>query len=239
MVLDATPRAAPFVDHGLEITGFQPFSTVDWPGRLAATVFLQGCPWRCTYCHNPDLQDPRTPGTVRWSDVIAHMESRRGQLDGLVFSGGEPTRQVTLPDAMRDIHDRGFGVGLHSAGIYPTRLADALPYTDWLGLDIKATVDQYVEIAQVGLAGERAWRSLDVALEWGGPLEVRITVDPTVHTRDDVLELREELRARGVTSPVIQRAQSRGATEEYAKALGSLRLTDVVNPSDIEGLVVR
>ena len=126
----------------LIIGGVEPFSTVDWPGKLAATVFLQGCPWRCTYCHNPALQDPRAAPVIAWSSVRGHLEARRGRLDGVVFSGGEPTRQAPLVEAMDEVREMGMGVGLHSAGCYPARLAAVLAHVDLLALLAGAAGDQ-------------------------------------------------------------------------------------------------
>ena len=81
-------RTSPLTAKDLQIAGLVPLSTVDWPGQLAATLFLQGCPWRCHYCHNRAILDPRTPGTVAWSEVRDLLERRRGLLDAVVFSGG-------------------------------------------------------------------------------------------------------------------------------------------------------
>ena len=223
----------------LVVGGYEPFSTVDWPGKLVATVFLQGCPWRCTYCHNPALQDPQAPGAVTWESIEAHLAERRGQLDGVVFSGGEPTRQDALIPAMVAVRERGLGVGLHSAGCYPVRLATMLEHVDWLGLDIKMTRQEYGAVTGVGSSGERAWASLRVAMAWGGDLEVRLTVDPTVHDRTDVLRTIAELEARGAPRPVIQQARATGATPEFAAALRGRTLFDVVQPEDVEGLLIR
>ena len=75
-------------------------STVDWPGKFAASLFLQGCPWVCPYCHNSAIIDPRIPGVVAWSALEDLLARRRGLLDGVVFSGGEATRQIALGAAM-------------------------------------------------------------------------------------------------------------------------------------------
>lgn len=234
MLEQAAPTPADLV-----IGGYEPFSTVDWPGKLAATVFLQGCPWKCTYCHNPALQDPRAASVITWDSVVAHLEERRGQLDGVVFSGGEPTRQAALVPAMDAVRALGLGVGLHSAGCYPARLASALEHVDWLGLDIKAVPERYGAVTGVAPAGERAWAALDLAIAWGGAMEVRITVDPTVHSRWHVLTLLDQLDARGVTAPVLQQARSTGAAPEYAAALNGRTIYDVLRPEDVNGLVIR
>ena len=223
----------------LQLTGFEPFSTVDWPGKLVATVFAQGCPWRCTYCHNAQMQDPRTAGTVTWGTVMSHLASRTGKLDGIVFSGGEPTRQVALVPAMQQARSLGFQVGMHSAGAYPARLRETLDFVDWLGLDIKAMPDGYEDVTGRSASGQKAWQSLEIALEWGGNLEVRLTVDPTTHTRESVLAVVSRVEAMGGPTPVIQEARGDGASEEFRRALGRLRLTDVLHADDLVSLVVR
>lgn len=238
MDIDALLADGPHDADALVIGGYERFSTVDWPGKLVATLFLQGCPWECTYCHNPALQDSRGRPEATWAEVREHLSTRIGRLDGVVFSGGEPTRQNALIPAMREVREMGFLVGMHSAGAYPGRLEAALPHVDWLGLDIKATPERYGAVTGVGVSGQRAWMSLDIALAWGGPLEVRLTVDPTVHRRADVLATIAGLRQRGV-QPVIQEVRATGATPEYAARLAGRRLTDVVEPGDLVGLTVR
>jgi pyruvate formate lyase activating enzyme len=214
--------------ESLAIAGLTPLSTCDWPGRLVATVFLQGCPWRCTYCHNPDLLDPTVPGEVSWQQVRDLLERRRGLLDGLVFSGGEPTRQSGLPAAMREVRERGFAVGLHTGGAYPSRLADLLGLVDWVGLDIKALPDDYHRITGIGASGAKAFASLDLVVASGVDHEVRITVDPTVHTTDHVEQLVARLRAEGARGIVLQETRPQGTRAEYADRLAGRRLTDVL-----------
>lgn len=188
----------------LAIAGLARLSTCDWPDRLVATVFLQGCPWRCTYCHNPDLIDPRTPGTVPWSQVHDLLARRRGLLDGVVFSGGEPTRQAGLADAMRQVRAAGFAVGLHTSGAYPRRLAEVLPLVDWVGLDVKAPAGRYAAVTGVAASARTAFASLDLVLAAGVPVQVRTTVDPSVLSASDVADLGALLAARGVRDHVLQ-----------------------------------
>nr|NLD41558.1 anaerobic ribonucleoside-triphosphate reductase activating protein [Actinomycetales bacterium] len=122
----------------LQIAGLVPLSTVDWPGRLSAVVFTQGCPWDCGYCQNAALIDCELPGIVDWAGVVDLLGRRHGLLDAVVFSGGEATRQNSLGPAMAEVREMGFEVALHTAGAYPRRLAEVLPLVDWVGLDIKA-----------------------------------------------------------------------------------------------------
>lgn len=192
----------------LAIAGLTPLSTCDWPGRLVATVFLQGCPWRCAYCHNPALLDPRAPGVVPWAAVRDLLARRAGLLDGVVFSGGEPTRQAGLAAAMAQVRAAGFGVGLHTSGAYPRRLADVLPLVDWVGLDVKAPADRYAAVTGVVGSSGRAFAALDLVLAAGVAVQVRTTVDPAVLTADDVARLRAALAARGAPEPVLQEVRA-------------------------------
>lgn len=215
---------------GLAIAGLARLSTCDWPGKLVATVFLQGCPWQCTYCQNPGLVDPRVPGTVAWTDVRALLARRHGLLDGLVFSGGEPTRQPGLAAAVGEVRELGFAAGLHTAGAYPRRLAEVLPALDWVGLDIKALPDGYAAITGVVASPDRAFASLRLVVDSGVDHEVRITVDPTVHTGDGIRALVARVRTEGARRVVLQEARAEGARPDYARALAGRRLRDVIDP---------
>ncbi|MDR3068788.1 MAG: anaerobic ribonucleoside-triphosphate reductase activating protein [Cellulomonas sp.] len=202
----------------LAIAGLVALSTCDWPDHLVATVFLQGCPWRCTYCHNVSILDCQTPGIVGWDDVTDLLDRRVGLLDGVVFSGGEPTRQAGLVDAARLVRDRGFGVGLHTAGAYPAALARVLPLVDWVGLDIKAPARLYRAVTGVGgptTCADAAFRSLRLVLDAGVDCQVRTTVDPTVMTDLDVAELTATLRGLGVHDHVRQTVRPEGTSPAY------------------------
>jgi pyruvate formate lyase activating enzyme len=168
----------------LRVGGLVPLTTIDYPGELAAVVFCQGCAWRCRYCHNSALMDPKADTAIAWAEIINFLERRRGLLDAVVFSGGEPTLQSALPDAMREVRAFGFKVGLHTAGPYPRRLAALLPLLDWVALDIKALPQGYPEVTGVAGSGEGPWRSLRLIQDAGVPLEVRTTLMPNWTPKD-------------------------------------------------------
>ncbi len=220
----------------LAIAGFVPFSSIDWPTRLAATVFLQGCPWNCAYCQNPELIDPHPPGTIAWLTVRETLGRRVGLLDGVVFSGGEPLRQAALADAVAEVRDMGFEAAVHTAGSYPGRLETLLPSLAWVGLDIKAPPRLYGAVTGVEASGARAWTSLDLVVRSGIDYEVRVTVDPTVLGLSDVEEIVAELGRRGARMPVLQEVRSLGARPEYAARLGNTRLSDVVPEDAFPGI---
>jgi pyruvate formate lyase activating enzyme len=159
----------------LQVGGLTPLTTIDFPGELAAVVYCQGCPWRCPYCHNRHLIPRRGAESLPWSAVLGFLETRRGLLDGVVFSGGEPTLQSGLGAAMEAVRDLGFKVGLHTAGPYPDRLGRVLHLVDWVGLDIKALPEDYPEVTGAPGSGKRAWESLRLLLDSGVAHEVRTT----------------------------------------------------------------
>lgn len=190
-------------DMTVNVGGITPFTTIDFPGRLAAVVFCQGCPWRCRYCHNRHLLSTGEGGRYLWRDVLAWLKTRQGLLEGVVFSGGEPLLQKQLPEAAGQLHRQGFEVALHTSGVYPERLAKVLPLIEWVGLDIKAPFDEYREITGGG-NGKRARESLRLILESGKPHELRCTLDPRFFTVDRAEKMAKQLAELGASHLVIQ-----------------------------------
>jgi pyruvate formate lyase activating enzyme len=194
----------------LAVGGLTQLTTLDLPGRLSAVVFCQGCPWQCGYCHNPHLI-PRGRGDRPWSAVLGFLERRRGLLDAVVFSGGEPTLQSGLVEAVRETRDMGFLTGLHTAGPYPERLARVLPFLDWVGFDLKAPVDDYPRITGVPDSGRRAAFSACLLLDSGVAHEFRTTVDPSLLDTAQLMELSRWLGRHGGRRHILQRCRPRPA----------------------------
>jgi len=188
----------------LRVGGFVPFTTTDYPDALAAVVFCQGCPWQCAYCHNPHLQPPRGEGEHDFARILDWLASRRGLLDAVVFSGGEPTAQAALGQAIDDVHAQGFEVGLHTGGAYPRRLAKVLARVSWVGIDVKAPDGEYASVTGVAGSGRAAFASLDLVRNAGVAHEVRTTIHPEVTSPDVLEQLARDLAARGVIRWVLQ-----------------------------------
>ena len=200
---------------GFEIGGFTPLTTVDFPGRLAAVVFCQGCPWRCRYCQNAHLIARQSKHPIAWSDVLALLERRQGLLDGVVFSGGEPTLQKNLAAKLREAKSLGFETGLHTGGPYPERLAAVLSDVDWVGIDIKGPEDAYPDLTQAGpISGRKAWESLRVVLKGNVAHEVRTTVHSRLLDGNMLIAVSEELAELGVTHYVLQECVTEHCPDE-------------------------
>ncbi len=193
----------------LRLGGLTPLTTLDYPGELAAVLFCQGCPWRCRYCHNGHLLGAEPPADApRWDVVLDWLRRRRGLLDAVVFSGGEPTAQAGLGAAIDQVRSLGFKVGLHTGGAYPRRLARVLGSVDWVGYDIKALPDDYPAVTGVEGSGTAAWRGLERLLASGVAHQVRVTVHPALLPPERLGRLLERLRTHGVGAPVLQDCRS-------------------------------
>lgn len=221
MSANSLPKRAPRSVE-LRIGGLARLSTCDWPGELVATVFCQGCPWSCGYCHNPHLIPSKGESEIAWSDVLSFLDSRRGLLDGVVFSGGEPTLQMGLPDAMRAVRELGFRIGLHTAGPYPTRLSAVLPLVDWIGFDVKAAFDDYARITDTAESGSKAKASLLRVLESGVACDFRTTVHDTLLNRSDLVRLASDLAALGVSEHRLQPFRATGCANVSLIELGPM-----------------
>ncbi len=161
----------------LPVAGIGPLSTLDYPGHLALTVFAQGCPWRCPYCHNAALRPPAGSAVRRWAEVRGMLAERRGFLEAVVFSGGEPTLHSGLAGALRETRALGYRNGLHTAGMVPERLREILPLLDWIGLDIKAPFDErYARLTGDLDAAAKVATSLARIQASAVPFQLRMTV---------------------------------------------------------------
>lgn len=164
----------------LPVAGIIPFSTVDWPGKITITVFTQGCPLRCVYCHNPSLQS-FAPGAQDFSTALDLAAQQRSLIDAVVISGGEPTAMPGLGAAIDAVHDVGLPVGLHTCGYRPAQiaalLAEPASTPDWVGLDIKALPRHMPAVTGCAqrLSG-RAWESLRLLQAARVDVQVRTTL---------------------------------------------------------------
>lgn len=202
----------------LKVGGITAFSATDYPGKLAAVVFVQGCPWRCGYCHNPHLQERGGDAALPWQAVLELLRRRVGLVDAVVFSGGEPTTDPALARAIGEVKSLGFSVGLHTACVYPRRLASVLPLLDWVGFDIKAPFAQYQRITGVAGSGEQARRCAELILASGVACECRTTIHPSLLAQDEVHALAATLADLGVRDYALQLFRAQGCGDSLLNA---------------------
>jgi pyruvate formate lyase activating enzyme len=156
-----------------------------------------------------------------WAQVLAFLERRRGLLDAVVFSGGEPTMQAGLPQAIATVRGMGFRIGLHTGGAYPRRLACVLPLLDWVGFDVKAPFEDYQRITGVVGSGDRALQSLRHLLGSGVAYQLRTTVHPALLSADDLVRLAGNVSALGTRNHTIQAYRDAGVRTGLGRLNGA------------------
>ena len=187
------------------VAGLVPFTSIDFPGLLAAVVFFQGCPLRCPFCHNPDLQENDGQGEMSWAEVISFLKSRKGKLDGVVFSGGEPLMQPDIVALAQEVKALGFKVGIHTSGVYPDKLREMVSYLDWVGLDVKAPWNKYDTLSGRSNMAAKVQESLRFLLEREIAFEARTTCDPRNLVPQDILVIAQDLKKLGVKTYALQK----------------------------------
>lgn len=196
------------------IGGITRFSTSDYPNHLAAVIFLQGCPWKCGYCHNPHFQERTLLQPLDWLKISDWLKTRKGLIDGVVFSGGEPCADPALLSAINIVKDLGFKIGLHTGGAYPRRLKSVLPYIDWVGFDIKAPFHTYAKITGIDNSGVPAKISAQYVLNHAAAYEFRTTMHSSLLSEEDLWIMACDLQRLGVKNYVWQMFRTHGCTNE-------------------------
>jgi pyruvate formate lyase activating enzyme len=131
----------------MEIQGLQKMTLLDFPGRVACTVFLSGCNFRCPFCHNSELLDGDTPGIMDDEVLLKFLKSRQGILEGVAFTGGEPLMRKGLPELLAKIKELGYPIKLDTNGAFPEALKDVVGkgLVDYVAMDIKNSPERYAE----------------------------------------------------------------------------------------------
>jgi pyruvate formate lyase activating enzyme len=189
----------------VEIKGIEKFSSRDFPGHISSTIFLGGCTFRCPYCHNSELV--LRPETIQSMDpdfFMSYLDGRRGWLEAVCFTGGEPLLHEDLEDLIRVVRERGLLVKLDTNGSFPERLegllADGL--LDWVAMDVKAPLERYREVTRSNVDLERIVRSADLLRNSGIRHTFRTTVVPGLVGKEDVVKIGEWLD--GAASYILQ-----------------------------------
>ncbi len=176
----------------MKIGGLQKVSLIDYPGLISAIVFLQGCNFKCSYCHNPELVNPRLfAPCICERDVLAFLDTRRGKLDAVTITGGEPTLQDDLVPFIKKINKMGFAVKLDTNGSQPqvikALLAEKL--LDFIAMDIKAPWEKYANVTGVPVDVEKIGESVKIILQAKIPHEFRTTIVQSQLTPNDIMKI--------------------------------------------------
>ncbi len=169
------------------IGGIQKTTLTDFPQKVAAIVFTQGCNFRCGYCHNPELLNFTQNSNDNAEDFFKFLQTRKGKLDGVVITGGEPTLQTGLYDFIKKIKLLGFAVKLDTNGTNPQILEKLINdnLLDYTAMDIKAPLEKYSQITKTDINAENIIKSIDLIMKSGVDYEFRTTVLKSQLTFDD------------------------------------------------------
>ncbi len=199
------------------IGGLQKMTLIDYPRKVAATVFTVGCNFRCSFCHNPEL--------VHGSQLIVHsnkqseklveeffefLKTRQGKLDGVCITGGEPTLQPDLIEFIARIKKMDFAVKLDSNGTRPDILRELFEkkLVDYVAMDIKASLDNYQKVCGTKIDLERIKLSVDLIRNSGVDYEFRTTVVPGLHTVGEFKDVAKWLA--GSKKYILQKYEDNG-----------------------------
>ena len=177
----------------MRVGGIHWTTLLDYPGRVAASVFTSGCNLRCPFCHNPELVLPDLIASAGWDlaeSFYVELEERKGFLDAVVISGGEPTLQADLPDVLRRVKQHGYLVKLDTNGTRPEMLEQILlsGLADFVAMDVKAPADAYRKMAGVAVNTSIIGRSMDLIKQHAPQYEFRTTAAPGL-LGDDLLKI--------------------------------------------------
>ena len=174
------------------IGGLKKSSLIDYPGKICAIVFTQGCNFRCPYCHNPELVKPELfEKSIPEEEIFSFLETRRGKLDAVEITGGEPTLQKDLLLFIKKIKDKGFLVKLDSNGTNPEIVKKAIGdnLVDYLAMDVKAPLEKYSEIVGVEVDTRKIKESIDLIMNSGINYELRTTLVKSLLSKEDIIKI--------------------------------------------------
>ena len=181
----------------MKIGGMQKVSLIDYPGRITAIVFTQGCNFRCPYCHNPELVDPAQYGPIlSEEEVISFLEKRRGKLDAVTVTGGEPTLQPDLDRFLQTIKGMGYLTKIDTNGSNPDVLERLIRgrLVDYLAMDVKGPLKKYERIANVKVKTAKIRKSIELIMASGIEHEFRTTVVRSQLDNEDLIATAELLK---------------------------------------------
>ena len=169
------------------IGGIQKTTLTDFPKKVAAIVFTQGCNFRCGYCHNPELLNFTSTEQYKISDFIEFLKTRKGKLDGVVITGGEPTLQTGLYNFIKAVKSLGFAIKLDTNGTNPDILKKLINdcLLDYIAMDIKSPLEKYSKIINVDIDISKIKKSINIIKESNIDYEFRTTVLKSQLSYDD------------------------------------------------------
>ena len=176
--------------------GFEKCTLVDYPGKVACMVYTIGCNFRCPYCHNPELVDETVEITYSEEKILDFLNTRRGLLDGVVITGGEPTMHEELPEFMRCVKEKGFLVKLDTNGTNPKMLQQIIDegLVGYIAMDMKSPLETYSQTVARPVDVEAIRESIRILLASSVEYEFRTTIVKSLLSQEDLKRIGESIR---------------------------------------------
>ncbi|MBE6576576.1 MAG: anaerobic ribonucleoside-triphosphate reductase activating protein [Ruminococcaceae bacterium] len=194
----------------MKIKGLQKTTLLDYPGKVACTVFTFGCNFRCPFCHNASLVINESDGDLSEQQFFSFLEKRKGILDGVCITGGEPLLHKDIVPFIEKIHSMGFLVKLDTNGAFPERLKEiiSLGIIDYVAMDIKNVPDKYAQAIGLLQMPEGILESIALLKQSNIEYEFRTTVVEQLHTKEDILGIAQLIE--GAKQYYLQRFKDSG-----------------------------
>lgn len=175
----------------MKIFGFQKMTLLDFPGRVACTVFTGGCNFRCPFCHNASLVTHIDGEEITTEEILSYLNKRKGLLDGVCVTGGEPLLQTDLADFLRAVKKMGYAVKLDTNGAYPEKLKALLEENliDYVAMDIKNSKEKYALTCGVAVDMQKIEQSVELLKEGRVEYEFRTTLVKELHETQDIMSM--------------------------------------------------
>lgn len=189
----------------LDIRGYLLLTLLDWPGKVAVEIFLFGCNFKCGFCHNPELiLGSRDLNPIKFDDILKDLKAREEWIDGVIFTGGEPTLYQDLPKAFRKIKELNMGTCLHTNGTNIKMLKELVcqNLVDYIAMDIKSSFDQYNKVAGNNVKLEDIKESINLLLNSNIDYEFRTTAVPGFFSKEEFYKIGKLIK--GAKKFVIQ-----------------------------------
>jgi len=179
----------------MKIAGIQNVTLIDYPSKIACTIFLLGCNFRCGFCHNPELVVEKNDNEISQKEVLSYLEKKRRYLDGVCITGGEPLLSLDK-DFVKRIKALGYLVKLDTNGSFPERLKEFVDddLIDFVAMDVKASRENYSKVVCANVDITKVEESIKIILNSGIDYEFRTTIVLEVHDISEMLKIAEWLR---------------------------------------------
>ncbi|MDD2890799.1 MAG: anaerobic ribonucleoside-triphosphate reductase activating protein [bacterium] len=194
----------------MNFKGHQPLSLIDYPRKMCAVLFTGGCSFHCYFCHNPELVvDYKKLPDIPGAQILKFLDGRRGFLDGICITGGEPTLWKELPDFMKQVKDMNFLIKLDTNGTNPEFLTSVIEnkLVDYVAMDIKTTPAKYPDVVEIeNIDISKIDESIKILLNSTIEYEFRTTVFPEFFSQIDAQEIGHWIK--GAKSYILQKPRT-------------------------------